>query len=72
MKKKRILVAPLNWGLGHATRSIPVINALIEEGFQPIIASDGAALTLLQKEFPRLSSIELPSYNIPMLKIKNS
>lgn len=68
MKKKRILVAPLNWGLGHATRSIPVIKALIDEGFQPIIASDGAALTLLQKEFPKLSSIELPSYNISYAK----
>ena len=64
MKKKRILVAPLNWGLGHATRSIPVINALIEEGFQPVIASDGIALSLLQKEFPELKSYELPSYNI--------
>lgn len=66
--KKRILVAPLNWGLGHATRCIPIINALIEQGFEPIIASDGAALTLLQKEFPKLSSIELPSYNIAYAK----
>lgn len=62
--KKRILVAPLNWGLGHATRCIPIINALLDEGFEPIIASDGVALTLLQKEFPNLSSIELPSYNV--------
>ncbi|MCF7559899.1 glycosyltransferase [Sabulilitoribacter multivorans] len=62
--KKRILVAPLNWGLGHATRCIPIINALIAEGFEPIIASDGVALTLLKKEFPNLSSVELPSYNI--------
>lgn len=64
MKKKRILVAPLNWGLGHATRCIPIIRALILNKFEPIIASDGSALTLLQKEFPNLSSIELPSYNI--------
>ncbi|MFG6687214.1 glycosyltransferase [Mariniflexile sp. HNIBRBA6329] len=66
--KKRILVAPLNWGLGHAARCIPIINALIENGFEPMIASDGAALTLLQKEFPRLSSIELPSYDITYTK----
>ncbi|PWH83589.1 glycosyltransferase [Algibacter marinivivus] len=62
--KKRILVAPLNWGLGHATRCIPIINALIDGGFVPVIASDGAALELLRKEFPNLSTIELPSYNI--------
>ncbi|HEY0045858.1 MAG TPA: glycosyltransferase [Flavobacterium sp.] len=59
-----ILVAPLNWGLGHATRCIPVIKALQSEGFNPILASDGAALELLRKEFPKLQSLELPSYNI--------
>lgn len=66
--KKRILVAPLNWGLGHATRCIPIINALIAEGFVPIIASDGIALALLKKEFPNLTTIELPSYNVTYSK----
>jgi uncharacterized protein (TIGR00661 family) len=62
--KKKILIAPLNWGLGHATRCIPIIKALEENGFEPIIASDGAALHLLKKEFPKLINIELPAYNI--------
>jgi uncharacterized protein (TIGR00661 family) len=65
---KRILIAPLNWGLGHATRCIPIIKALIIYGFNPIIASDGSALSILQKEFPKLEFIELPSYNINYLK----
>ncbi|MGS2738435.1 glycosyltransferase [Sinomicrobium sp. M5D2P17] len=60
----RILVAPLNWGLGHATRCIPVIRALLENGFCPVIASDGIALELLKKEFPELESLYLPSYQI--------
>ncbi|SDR84221.1 conserved hypothetical protein [Formosa sp. Hel1_31_208] len=62
--KKRILIAPLNWGLGHATRCVPIINALIKHHFEPVIASDGAALVLLKKEFPNCQSIELPSYHI--------
>ncbi|RLD29745.1 MAG: glycosyltransferase [Bacteroidetes bacterium] len=62
--KKRILVAPLNWGLGHATRCIPIINALIEHNYEPIIASDGIALQFLKKEFPELICLELPSYKI--------
>lgn len=70
--KKRILVAPLNWGLGHATRSIPIINALITHGYQPIIASDGVALKLLQKEFPGVSTIELPAYNVTYAKKGNN
>jgi len=61
---KRILVAPLNWGLGHATRCIPIIKALLDHGHQPYIASDGVALSLLKKEFPELPAFELPSYKI--------
>lgn len=62
--KNKILIAPLNWGLGHATRCIPIIKALEENGFEPVIASDGVALALLKKEFPHLLAIELPGYNI--------
>lgn len=64
MKKKRILVAPMNWGLGHASRSIPLIRELERQGFEPLIASDGAALKLLEKEFPQLKAFQLPSYDI--------
>lgn len=62
--KKNILIAPLNWGLGHAARCIPVINQLLAQGFNPIIASDGGALEILKKEFPKLKHVELPSYKI--------
>lgn len=68
MLKKRILVAPLNWGLGHATRCIPIINELIRQNFEPVIASDGAALRLLKKEFPLLECHVLPEYNISYSK----
>lgn len=64
MQKKRILVAALNWGLGHAARCVPIIDELQKQNFEPIIASDGPALSLLQKEFPHLNSEELPAYNI--------
>ena len=66
--RKNILVAPLNWGLGHATRCIPIIRELEKNGFNPIIASDGIALALLKKEFPHLIALELPSYNIEYSK----
>lgn len=65
---KNILVAPLNWGLGHATRCIPIIRELEKNGFTPILASDGVAFQLLQKEFPHLQSLELPSYKIEYAK----
>ena len=65
---KSILVAPLNWGLGHATRCIPIIKALQQNNYIPIIASDGIALALLKKEFPTLQLLELPSYQIEYSK----
>ncbi|WP_432672915.1 glycosyltransferase [Flavobacterium sp. SM2513] len=64
IQRKNILVAPLNWGLGHATRCIPIIKKLQELGFTPIIASDGEALQLLKLEFPHLKFLKLPSYTI--------
>lgn len=69
--KKKILVAPLNWGLGHATRCISIIRALIDNNFEPVIASDGDALRLLQKEFPKLTSYQLPGYNVNFPKNDN-
>ncbi len=60
----KILVAPLNWGLGHATRCIPIIEHYLSENHEVHIASDGLALQLLKKEFHNLVSFELPSYNV--------
>ena len=65
---KTILIAPLNWGLGHATRCIPIIKALQENNYIPIIASDGIALELLRKEFPYVKTLKLPSYQIEYAK----
>ncbi len=68
MTHKKIIVAPLNWGLGHASRCVPIIQFLLKNKYVPIIASDGKALVFLQKEFPELESIKLPSYGISYAK----
>lgn len=62
--QKIILVAALNWGLGHASRCIPLINALLDNNYNVLIGSDGAALQLLRKEFPKLPFIVLASYAV--------
>ncbi|HFS67277.1 MAG TPA: glycosyltransferase [Flavobacteriia bacterium] len=65
---KKILITPLSWGIGHATRCIPIIKELLSLNHTLIIASDGDALKLLQKEFPNLEFITLPAYNIKYSK----
>jgi uncharacterized protein (TIGR00661 family) len=62
--KKNILVSPLNWGIGHATRCIPIIKKLQEHNFNVIIASSGRSLDLLIQEFPNLDFIKINDYNI--------
>lgn len=63
-KKLKVLVAPLHWGLGHATRCIPIIKQLINEGCTVIIAADGPQKAIIQEEFPDLSFVEAPGFGI--------
>ena len=58
---KRILICPLDWGLGHASRDVLVIQKLLEKGYEVILAGDGMPLKFLETEFPGLKSIHLPS-----------
>lgn len=62
--KVKILVAPLDWGLGHTTRCIPVIRELLSAGAEVLLAGNEVQKSLLQKEFPRCEFLDLPGYNI--------
>ncbi len=61
--QKRILYAVLNWGLGHAVHSVPMIRSLSKNN-EVILAATGRALAFLKDEFPHLQSINLPDYTI--------
>ena len=63
-KPKRILICPLDWGLGHATRCIPIIRLLLEQNAEVIIAADKRPLELLKQEFPSLTFVTLKGYEI--------
>lgn len=62
--RKRILVAPLDWGLGHATRDVPVIQALLDAGHEVILVADGRPYDFLSRRFPQLQIIRCPGYAI--------
>ena len=60
----RVLVAPLDWGLGHATRCIPIICGLQQQGATVYIAAEGKLKTLLEKELKQVVFLPLAGYNI--------
>ena len=56
---EKVLIAPLNWGLGHASRCVPIINGYLKQGAQVHIASNGKALNYLKHRYPQLKSYDL-------------
>ena len=59
-----ILVTPLDWGLGHATRCIPIIRCLLALKQPVLLGGCGDSLKVLRLEFPDLPFVLLPEYNM--------
>jgi UDP:flavonoid glycosyltransferase YjiC (YdhE family) len=60
-----VFVSPLNWGLGHATRDIPIIEELLQRGHEVTVGTSGNALALLQRECPECNFILFKDYPAP-------
>jgi uncharacterized protein (TIGR00661 family) len=69
-RNPRVLIAPLDWGLGHTTRCIPIINELIQQQCDVYIAADKQAFSLLKKEFPKSVFLRCRGYEIRYSKQK--
>jgi hypothetical protein len=61
---EKILIAPLDWGLGHATRLVPIIRNHMESGHEVHLGLSGDAGRWLSNRFPTLPTHQLPSYGI--------
>jgi UDP-N-acetylglucosamine transferase subunit ALG13 len=59
-----VLVCPLDWGIGHATRCVPVIKGLLNHGHKVIIAADGRPFEFLKGYFPDLEKVRFPGANV--------
>lgn len=62
-QKPKVLICPLDWGLGHASRCIPIIHKMQDAGFEVLIAADGRARELLQTECADLLHIRLLGFS---------
>lgn len=64
-RQKTILFCPLDWGLGHASRDILIIQKLLDrKKYKIIIGADNAPYHLLKSEFPDLQFLRFPSFSI--------
>ena len=63
-ERKKVLICPLDWGIGHATRCVPVISILDELGFDAVVAASGRPLEFILKEYPDIPVINFPGFNI--------
>lgn len=72
ISKPTVLIAPLDWGLGHATRCVPIITTLLQKNCSVTIAADGKIKALLQQEFPQLQFLLLKGYNVEYAKNKRA
>ena len=60
----KVLVAPLEWGLGHATRCVPVVREFLRAGAEVELAVVKANASFFREVFPDLRQRLAPSYNI--------
>lgn len=66
---KKALIAPLHWGLGHATRCIPLALKLEADGWQLVVAAVGGCRALLHEALPTATFIDVP--NLPVRYTRN-
>lgn len=61
---RRILIAPLDWGLGHTTRCVPLIRRLLDEKRQVVFAGNDTQKTFITAAFPGIPCLDLPGYGV--------
>jgi len=69
--ENRVLVCPLGWGLGHASRLIPIITRFQKLGFEIIAAGDDLQMQYITTYFPDIKTIIFPSFNVRLASGSN-
>lgn len=68
--KIKVLVAPLDWGLGHTTRCIPIIKKLLDRNVEVVLAGNKTQQSIFSAEFPGCVFLSLEGYNITYARKK--
>ncbi len=52
----------MDWGLGHATRIVPIIRLVQQAGAEPVLGADNKPLQFLRRQFPNCEWIRIPGF----------
>lgn len=63
-KNKRILICPLNWGIGHSTRMVAYAKQLEQAGNHIMVAGDYEVLDIFKEELPQMERILLKDIHV--------
>ena len=61
----------MDWGLGHATRMVPVIERFLDRNVRVVLGADNKPLEFLKSRFPQCESVRVPGYK-PFYQKKGS
>ena len=70
-KVNNIVISPLDWGLGHTTRIIPLVHSYLKQGVKITIACNNLQKQILEKEFDNVSFIHIKGYGVKLSAKKN-
>ena len=59
-----MLIAPMDWGLGHTTRCIPLMRCMQRLGHIVVFAGNEWQRSFIEQTFPAIENIHLEGYNV--------
>lgn len=62
--RQKTLICVLDWGLGHASRSLALAKHALLKGDEVYWASSGQAKAFLERELPTVRVYDLPAYDV--------
>lgn len=68
----KILICPLDWGLGHATRMMPLIDYLLKLGYEVQLGAASKTLLVLKNHYPQLKAHILPKISPRYTRLRGS
>ena len=66
ISEKTVIVAPLDWGMGHVARCIPIIEQLLNQHCKVIFAGIEIQINLIRKDFPEIIFEKVPGYEVKL------